>query len=821
MKRPIKQGMSAVLVVLALGCQSQEERLTEYAERANQYIENEEWGEAKIELLNMIQIDPENGEARFKLGDTLLQLKEYGDALWQYREAVRLQPDEFEWRVKLTSLQLRAGQLYDAQEQIEYVLEREPDRTDALLLNARLQGRRGEVEAMLASLTRLLEIEPDNIQGLLFKAQALANLQRFGEAEQTIDTMIETEPTMASYTLRAAFLVTRERYDEAEQAYRKAIEVSETPRERKAARLALANLYMSQKNLDGAEQELLAAREEAEGEDEFLNALARFYLMAKKPEKAEQILEERAARYPDRLGPLIGLARFQNLRGEREKAYATIERALEVDPTSGEARVLRAEFLLERSKTDPAAREEARQIVDAVLADNPASLRGQFTRAKILLTEGQHEEASALLRRVLEEQPDANSYFLLGTAYLAMGQEDLARAQFLSALQQNPVHVIARTQLAVLYLRSQNPEQAALEARRGLEVLPTDPRLLLVLAESQVQLRDAEKAEATLDRLTLEPEDVPPEIRLRAIRLYLELARLDKARAIVDAVLEKNPTDPGGLRAAILVEARAGEPGKALPRLNAAIEAEPENAELYRIRGSYFVGLRRPFDRTPRFPNEAQADLLQAQELEPDNDTTYLMIATLRQMTGNQTAALEALDRAIELNPANGAAYMLKGSLLELQQRYLEAVDTYRALLTRSDRGGVSQRSLAVAMNNLAWLLVDDENATPQDLDRALELAQDAKEFLPDEPNVADTLGWVMYKREIHGAAISLFREAIASYAPGSASRALTRYHLALSYEANGNPGRAIEELRLSLKEADSFPGRGEAEATLERLEAS
>ena len=133
---------------------------------------------------------------------------------------------------------------------------------------------------------------------------------------------------------------------------------------------------------------------------------------------------------------------------------------------------------------------------------------------------------------------------------------------------------------------------------------------------------------------------------------------------------------------------------------------------------------------------------------------------------------------------------------------------------------GLTPRDLGVAMNNLAWLLAEPPDATPEDLDRALELAQEAKEMMPENPSIADTLGWVMYKRDIQAAAISLFREAIEGYAPGP-NRAMTRYHLALSYEKNGEPGRAIDELRVALEESDSFPGRDDAEAALKRLETS
>ena len=336
-----------------------------------------------------------------------------------------------------------------------------------------------------------------------------------------------------------------------------------------------------------------------------------------------------------------------------------------------------------------------------------------------------------------------------------------------------------------------------------------------------VALRDAEEAGQTLDSLDLAGEEIPLKLRLRAAAIYLDLARFDAARNVVEAALEQDPTNAAALQSLIGVEARAGQPTAALAAVNKAIEAQPENAELYRLRGSYYMGFRLPGDGKPRFPIEAQVDLLQAEQLEPESSRTQVMIGRLRNLMGSDRQALVAFDKAIELNPGNGEAYMLKGAVLEAQGRLDAAAEAYRALLERPDRGGVGDRALAIAMNNLAWLLADREKPSAEDLDRALELAQDSKELMPDDPNVADTLGWVMYKRAIPSAAISLFREAIDSYQPGSPTRALSRYHLALSYEASGDPQQAIQELKLALQEAEAFPGREDAQAALERLQAS
>ena len=71
--------------------------------------------------------------------------------------------------------------------------------------------------------------------------------------------------------------------------------------------------------------------------------------------------------------------------------------------------------------------------------------------------------------------------------------------------------------------------------------------------------------------------------------------------------------------------------------------------------------------------------------------------------------------------------------------------------------------------------------------------------MLPDSPNAADTLGWILYKKEIPSAAIGYLREAEGGMSPDDPQVGIVRHHLALAYEANGEPARAIETLERAL----------------------
>ena len=93
---------------------------------------------------------------------------------------------------------------------------------------------------------------------------------------------------------------------------------------------------------------------------------------------------------------------------------------------------------------------------------------------------------------------------------------------------------------------------------------------------------------------------------------------------------------------------------------------------------------------------------------------------------------------------------------------------------------------------------------------RALDLAQEAKALLPDNPNTADTLGWVLFKRGIPSAAIGYLREAMAGFSDDDNALGIVSHHLALAYEANEQPDMAMEMLETAIASADRIERNGQ-----------
>ncbi len=79
--------------------------------------------------------------------------------------------------------------------------------------------------------------------------------------------------------------------------------------------------------------------------------------------------------------------------------------------------------------------------------------------------------------------------------------------------------------------------------------------------------------------------------------------------------------------------------------------------------------------------------------------------------------------------------------------------------------------------------------------------------MLPDNPNAADTLGWVLLKKNVPSAAIGYRKEAESGLRPEDPQMGTVRYHLDQAYVANGEPARASQVLERALGDLDTLTG--------------
>jgi tetratricopeptide (TPR) repeat protein len=163
----------------------------------------------------------------------------------------------------------------------------------------------------------------------------------------------------------------------------------------------------------------------------------------------------------------------------------------------------------------------------------------------------------------------------------------------------------------------------------------------------------------------------------------------------------------------------------------------------------------------------------------------YLRMGDAYRLKGDPEFAITVLQQAQTLQPANVVILNALAFTLESAGQRQASADQYRKILELAPKS-------VTALNNLAFILADSGS----DPTLALAYAHRARQLLPNEPTIIDTLGWVYLKLNRADDAIPLFREVVQK----DPRRAAYHYHLAAALELKGSHAEAQRESETALK---------------------
>ncbi|TFG91634.1 MAG: tetratricopeptide repeat protein, partial [Myxococcales bacterium] len=528
--------------------------------------------------------------------------------------------------------------------------------------------------------------------------------------------------------------------------------------------------------------------------------------------EADALVERATQERPDDPQVYLVLASYRSRNGDRAGGLEAAEKAVSLDPARTESQLRKAEILVEMGfrKEKENGIEDATAIVADVLAKHPSNPDALFVDAKIKVTREQLAEAISSVRAALEARPDwAEARYVLGAALAAHKEYAASRSELGRALELDPSMAEASQVLAQVHHRLGEYEYAVDMARRFQRMRPNDLKMSLLVAQSLVNLGKLAEAQAELDLVPAENRNA--EVQYALGRISVGRGEIEIARAYFVEAAAGMPNQPEVLENLIDLDSRevlAAQQAKSSVRLETArqrraesidlvqqaVAAKPNDAKLQQLDGVVAVVEDRMGD--------AEKAFLKAIELDPTDRSSYDRLARFYNATGKMPQAIEVYVRGVEALPEDPQFHHTLGMLYELRDEAGRAVPHYEEAIRLSP-------GLAEAKNNLAYIYVDQG----QNLDRALDLAQDAKTLLPNNPSVSDTLGWVLYKRGVPAAAISYLKEAEAATTAGDGSQGVVRHHLAMAYEANGDTEEAIAALDRALSAVDEHnaatPGQG------------
>jgi tetratricopeptide (TPR) repeat protein len=179
------------------------------------------------------------------------------------------------------------------------------------------------------------------------------------------------------------------------------------------------------------------------------------------------------------------------------------------------------------------------------------------------------------------------------------------------------------------------------------------------------------------------------------------------------------------------------------------------------------------------------------------------LLASIHLAEGSLGKAKQDLRKAIERNPRSVPSYMALKDLYEQERNWEEVMKLY-------ERAREIDPGSPLLANDLAYHYLEHGG----DVERAVSLAEIAKQKMPESAVVADTLGWAYHKAGRHQAAVLQLDEAVRQ-APGNP---VYRYHLGMAYRGCGDFDAARREFREALQGRPDFQYAIRARAALNQL---
>ncbi len=512
-------------------------------------------------------------------------------------------------------------------------------------------------------------------------------------------------------------------------------------------------------------------------------------------------------------------------QNDLKSAEADFKAASDLSDARSPKRMMYARF-----KMQVGDNETARQILGDVIKQAPDYVPALMGMAEIALGEKKYDDARNYSDQVLTRDAD-NFDALMFQSRVALTQEDYEGAvgglERMSKLY--PQASSVQCQLALAYLGTGDDTKATICLNRALELDPNFTEAMLLLAQVQIEDRNPDPVlVAMTDLVQKQPQLEEAQLLLAdAYRLH---NRMDDALALYRSLEQKFPKDSKLPLLAGSAYLELKDPAHARTAFEQAQQLAPGNLEallqlvnLDLAETNYVAARQRIQNELQKSPKEiplhllvaqvqmaegnwgdAETTLLKTDELDPGNEDVGLLLSKLYLKSNQIDKALARLAGATAKNPKSIPAWLLTAVIYEQQKDYKAAAAVYEKILAVNPK-------FTTALNNLAYLYSEDLNQ----LDRAYDLAQQARALQPFDPSSADTLGWICLKRGSYSTALGLLQEAVGKLSTVPE----VQFHYGMANYMTDNEGAARAAFQQALQSGTEFRGQEECRLGLSLLD--
>ncbi len=687
-------------------------------------------------------------------GDAYVAQGDFLKAEIEYLNAIRLDPANPQAIRQLGEVYFQQGNIQKAYLFLKRTADTGPADESLRLKLGRIYLTGHKLKEARDEANAVLQSKPDSDEALILYSQTAVTTNDLREAAIRLESLRPRIERTAGYHLAIGTLALRQDdLKRAEEAYAQALQIN--PKLSVAHEL-MANLALRRNNVVAAAQSLKTAADLSSPRS--VTALRYVDFLRDTGDEAGALarLEELVKQAPDYLPASVLLAQMRFTRKDYDASSQILQRILAMDPMNYEATLINGRMKLVRG--DPASGLADLEKLARIHAGVAAA---HYNLAMAQLLNNDPNKALTSLNQAVNLDPDYTDALLLEAELnLRKGDAPPVIAKMTDLIRKRPQVGRAYILLAEAQALRGNNLEALAVYNRFTQAFPRNPQPLYLTGLLQRRLNRAADARQALTRASeLAPDFYPASEQL--VELDLEERKLPDALRRVQAELQKHPKAAGPLV------------------LKAQIELAQTNV------------------------NQAEVTLRQALQTETNNAPATMLLAQIMTRTGRAQDALATLRQAAAGNAKDPALLMEVGMLESALNNPQAARKTYEDLLK-------IKPDFVSALNNLASLYSDHFNMPNE----AYDLARKARELAPDNPIIADTLGWILYKRREYGWALPMLQQS-AQKLPGEPEVA---YHLGMVQSMMGDEAGARAALTRAVAAPQKYSGKDEATQRLQQL---
>ncbi len=641
----------------------------------------------------------------------------YDRAEIEYRDALQRVPFDPEAIRQLAILYYNSGRMLESVAYLRKGVELEPKNVDLQAKLAATYFSLGGTRAADATARKALEIQPGNEDALLVVTAIARTPKEIDDTRQFVEKLRQGDKESAGYHLALGALDGKQRdLAGAESEFKKAVALD--PKSSNAY-VELGNLYLLRLDIKQADEAFKKGAETAPTRSTARLSYVDFKFRTRAVDQAKKDLDEIIRTAPDYIPALV----YSMHRAYDEKRYddcaAAIGKILGRDRTNYDALLQRGALKLVQG--DAAGSISVLQGLDGIYKHSPPV---KFQLALAYVAKGDMVRAKEILSQTLIVQPNFDqAILLLAELNLRTGNSAAAITSLSALLDRQPKVVRAYLVLAKAYQVDKNPDQALAVYRRMATVFPRNP----------------------------EPD-------FYSGGVLVQEGRMAEARQSFEKSLEHLPGYAPSLEKILDMDLAEKRFAAAGDRVQNMMLKYPKSAGPWLFRAKICLA--------QNDLEGAEAALHKAIDLDPNLSTAYLLLARIYMAANHSKQALDELT-ALAAKTNSLPAMMQIALIHESLKEYDDARDEYAKILAIDPK-------FTSALNNLAYLYCEKLGQ----LDKASEAARRARDLAPDDPSVADTLGWIIFKQGDYQSALALLEES----AEQQAAPPTVEYHLGMAH---------------------------------------